>query len=142
MPINEMCIPLIHAAAFDRSISNVILIGSLISYRSVVMNRLYKIGLHPTGNKGIGHPYEVDFSWGVANVLSSYDLPDLIGCMAPGKVALIGLKDQNMDSASDEMIKQDMAFPTSVYSSRGVPGNLKIVPSSENYKNLIDWCFR
>jgi len=52
------------------------------------MNKLYKIGLTPTGNKGTGHPYEVNFSWGVAGVLKAYDLPDLIGCIAPRKVAM------------------------------------------------------
>ncbi len=35
---NEMCLALIHAAAFDSSINNISLIGSLISYQSVVIN--------------------------------------------------------------------------------------------------------
>ena len=139
---NEMCIPLIHAAAFDPSISNITLIGSLISYRSIVMNRIYKIGLTPTGNKGTGHPYEVDFTWGVANVLSAYDLPDLLGCLAPRKVVMADLKDQSLESASDDLIKQDMNFPLSVYSYKGVSDNLKILPSAENYSNLIEWCFK
>ena len=140
--IKEMCIPLIHAAAFDPSINNIILIGSVISYRSIVMNRIYKIGLTKTGNKGTGHPYEVDFSWGIAGVLTAYDLPDLIGCMAPRKVAITDLKDQTLESASADLIKQEMTFPRSVYSYKGVPDNLKILPSNESAVNVVDWCFK
>jgi dienelactone hydrolase len=140
--IGEMCIPLLHAAAFDQSIINITLIGSLISYRSIAMNRIFRIGLIPTGNKGVGHPYEVDFAWGVPNVLSEYDLPDLIGCMAPRKVAMAAIKDHTMELASDDLIKQDMSFPVSVYAHKGVSGNLKIVHSAESNKELIEWCFR
>jgi cephalosporin-C deacetylase-like acetyl esterase len=140
--INEMALPLIHAAAFDNSISAIELIGSQISYRSIVMNRIYNIGLISTGNPGIGHPFEIDFSWGVAGVLKAYDLPDLIGCMAPRKVVLVNLKDQTLGSASVDLIKQDMSFPRSVYSSKGVSENLKILSLNENSDDIFDWCFK
>lgn len=140
--INEMCLPLIHAAAFDHSISTIELVGSPVSYRSIAMNRIYKIGLTPTGNKGIGHPYEVNFSWGIAGILTAYDLPDLIACMAPRKVVLVNLKDQTLESASTDLIKQDMTFPRSVYSYKGVSDNLRIITSYDNVGDLVDWCFR
>jgi hypothetical protein len=140
--IDEMCIPLIHAAAFEPSIRNVILIGSPISYRSIVMNRIFKNGLTATGYKGPGHPYEVDFSWGVAGVLTAYDLPDLIGCMAPAKVAIIDLKDHALKPASSELINQEMAFPRSVYSYKGVADLLRFASTSVNIEDLIDWCFK
>ena len=140
--INEMCLPLIHAAAFDHSISTIELVGSPVSYRSIAMNRIYKIGLTPTGNKGIGHPYEVNFSWGIAGVLTAYDLPDLIACMAPRKVVLVNLKDQTLESASTDLINQDMTFPRSVYSYKGVSDNLRIITSYDNVGDLVDWCFR
>ena len=139
--MDGMCIPLLHAAAFDPGISNVILIGSLASYRSVAMNRLFKIGLTFVG-RGTQHPYEVDFTWGVTGVLKSYDLPDLIGCIAPRKVALIDIKDHNLQSASEDNIKEDMAFPLSVFSAKGAQGNIKINASAESYGELVDWCFR
>jgi cephalosporin-C deacetylase-like acetyl esterase len=139
--MNEMCIPLIHAAAFEKSIKNITLKGSLISYRSIVMNRIYKIGLTPTG-KGTEHPYEVNFSWGVAGVLRAYDLPDLIGSIAPRKVAMVDLKDQALEAASDELIMQDMAFPHSAYLHKGVPDNLKISALNESTGDLVDWCFK
>jgi cephalosporin-C deacetylase-like acetyl esterase len=140
--IDEMCIPLIHAAAFDHLINNITLIGSPVSYRSVVMNRLYKIGLIPTGNPGTGHPYEIDFSWGIAGVLKAYDLPDLIGCIAPRKVALADLMDQNLETAPAELVKQEMTFPNNAYTARGASGNLKIFSEGEFTGDLIDWSFR
>lgn len=138
--INEMCMPLIHAAAFDNSINNITLIGSLISYRSVVMNRIYKIGLTPV-NKGLNMPYEIDYSWNIAGVLRAYDLPDLIGCIAPRKVVAAGLKDQVLEPATDELINTDMNFPRSVYSQKGVRDNLRVLTSSEKTEDVIDWCF-
>ncbi len=139
--VGETCLPLIHAAAFDTSLDNVTLIGSPISYRAVAMNRFYKIGLIENEGGGIGHPYEVDFSWGIAGVLTGYDLPDLIGCIAPRKVVLADLQNQRLEPASSELIERDAAFPRSVYSYQNVPGNLRIVSSYESIESLVDWCF-
>ena len=136
-----ICIPLLHAAAFDPSIKNITLIGSIASYSSVVMNRIYKIGLTPTGNKGTGHPYEVDFSWGIAGVLKEYDLPDLIGCIAPRKVVIIDLKDHALETSSSEVISQEMIFPLSVYSYLGVQDDLRFIPAHEYSEAVVDWCF-
>jgi dienelactone hydrolase len=140
--INEMCIPLIHAAAFNTSIKNITLIGSPISYRSIAMNRLFKIGLRKYEKEVKGHPYEVDFSWGIAGVLTAYDLPDLIGCIAPRKVAMAGLKDHSLESASEDLINQEMTFPRSVFSYKGVSDNLKITTEAESSSDLADWCFK
>ncbi|NMC39544.1 MAG: xylan esterase, partial [Bacteroidales bacterium] len=81
--INEMCIPLIHAAAFSNKIKAIVLAGPIVSYRSVAMNRDYRIGFNTRKDGGYWHPYEVDFSWGVGGALTSYDLPDLIAGIAP-----------------------------------------------------------
>ena len=139
--INEMCMPLIHAAAFDSSIINITLIGSLISYRSVVMNRIYKIGLTPV-NKGLNMPYEIDYNWNIAGVLKGYDLPDLIGCIAPRKVAITYLKDQALEPAAEELVELELTFPHSVYSYKGAPDNLKIFPLVATSMDLVDWCFK
>ena len=139
--INEMCLPLLHAAAFEPSIHTIALIGSPISYRSIAMNRFYKIGLTKREGESKEHPYEVDFSWGIAGVLTAYDLPDLIGCIAPRKVALAELKDQMLEPASAELTTLELAFPRSVYSSIGVPENVKVVTSQQSLSSLVDWCF-
>jgi len=139
--IGKMCIPLLHAAAFEPSIENLTLVGSPVSYRSIVMNDLYKIGLI-FNSEGYWHPWEVDFSWGVAGVLTGYDLPDLIGSMAPRKVALAGLQNQLLEPASEDVINLDMEFPRSVYKHKNASDNIKITESTEDLVSIINWSFR
>jgi dienelactone hydrolase len=140
--IEGMCIPLIHAAAFSQSINNIILSGSLISYRTVVMNRIFKIGLITREGGGYWHPYEVEFNWGVAGVLTAYDLPDLLGCIAPRKVVLAGLKDHMLEPAAQKLIDTELDFPKAVYSLKNISENLKIVPTYESNAALFNWCFQ
>lgn len=139
--VGETCLSLIHAAAFDTSIINVILIGSPVSYRSMAMDRFYKMGLTDHDVGGIHHPYEVDFSWGIAGVLTGYDLPDLIGCIAPRKVLLAGLQNPRLETASNELIAGETAFPRTVYAYKNATGNLRIVSSCERLIPLVDWGF-
>lgn len=140
--IGIMCLPLIHAAAFDPSIANITLIGSLVSYRSVAMNRFYKIGLTKRNVTDTWHPYEVDFSFGIAGVLTAYDLPDLIGAIAPRKVVLANLKDQMLEPASSSLVDEEMEFPKAAYGFRNASDNLKVLSSFENLDSLVDWCFK
>ena len=139
---NEMCLPLIHAAAFDSSINNISLIGSLISYQSVAMNRFYRIGVTKRpGSDDYWHPFEIDFTWGIASVLTAYDLPDLIGCIAPRKIVLADLRDPMLEPASTELIDKELEFPRSVYSSIKAPGNLKILKKMDDLGSLVHWGF-
>jgi dienelactone hydrolase len=128
LAIGEMCPALIHAAAFNQSINNITLLGSPISYRSMVMNKYY---LHKS--------YDIDLSLFVAGALTAYDLPDLIGCIAPRKVVLADLRDQMLRPASTKLINQDMRFPRQVYSYKGVSDHLKIMPTSKSLEDLVDW---
>lgn len=140
--IRTMSIPLLHAAAFDASIQHVILINSLISYRSVAMTRLYKLGLIPREGGGYWHPYEVEFSWGVAGALTAYDLPDLIGSIAPRKIILVGLKDARLEPASDQLINTEMSFPRAAYSSKKAVAQLEIKSSAVNLVAMVEECFK
>lgn len=137
--IDEMTIPLLHAAVFDPSIKSVILKRPLISYRSVIMNRIYKIGLIARENGGTHHPYEVDFSWGIAGVLEGYDLPDLIGCIAPRKIALVQIMDQLVEPASPDLIEKELEFPRMAYKYKKVPENIKLNPVNSGLDTLVDW---
>lgn len=141
LALDGMCLPLIHAAAFDASISAVTLIGSPVSYRSVVMNRIYRIGLTKNEGGGYWHPYEVDFSWGVAGVLTGYDLPDLIACIAPRKVVLVNLKDHLLEPASDALLDEDLNFPRTIYGLRSAASNLRVVTGNDDLTTLVDWSF-
>ena len=138
--IDEMCIPLLHAASFEPHINNLILKGLPISYRSIVMSDMYKIGL-VYNDDGYWHPWEIDFSWGVAGALTAYDLPDLVGSLAPRKVVLAGLKNQLLEPADEQEIEKDMTFPEKVYSELDAEENLKIISSREYNHAFIDWSF-
>jgi len=137
---NEMCLPLVHAAAFDTSINNIALIGSLISYQSIAMNKFHKIGITKRPNSDYWHPVEVDFSWGIASVLTAYDLPDLIGSIAPRRVVLADLRDQMLEHAPPELINREMEFPLSVY-AKLAPGKLKILDKIDDLNAVLKWEF-
>jgi len=140
--ISEMSLPLIHAAAFDSTINNIVLIGSPISYRSIVMNRFYKIGFTINEGGGLNHPYELNFSWGVAGVLTAYDLPDLLGCIAPRKIVLASLKDQMLEPASTDLINMELRFPRAAYSFINAPDNFKVLSLNDNLESILDWSFK
>jgi hypothetical protein len=101
---------------------------------------MFKLGLIEREGGNYWHPHEVDFAWGVAGALKAYDLPDLIGCVAPRRVTLVGLRDQLLEPASEELTDRDMSFPRAVYAHMRVSENLKIVPAHD-LGSLIDWCF-
>ena len=129
-----------HAAAFETSIESLTFIGSLISYRCIVMNRAFNIGLIKREGANYWHPHEVDFAWGVAGALKAYDLPDLIGCMAPRRVTLVGFRDQLLEPASKELTDREMAFPRSVYARMNAIEHLKNC-RAKALGSLIDWSF-
>ncbi len=140
--LNEMCIPLIHAAAFDPSINNITLVGPLISFRTVVMNSHYKIGLTPRAGGNYWHPHEIDFSWGVGGALQAYDLPDLIGNIAPRKVLMADIRNQMLEPASTELISQELDFPHKAFSFKKASENLKVESTYEDFGTLVDWSFK
>jgi hypothetical protein len=123
---DEMCPTLLLAAAFDKSIHSISLIGSLISYRSVVMNKFYNSAF--LNNAGAG-------------ALTAYDLPDLVGCIAPRKISLVELKNEMQQPASKQLTDEELSFPRSVYSHKNVVKNLNILPAIEDMDSVISWSF-
>jgi hypothetical protein len=87
------------------------------------------------------HPYEIDFTWGIASVLTAYDLPDLIGSIAPRKIVVADIKDPMLEPASAELINEGLAFPRSAYSFKKAPGNLKVVEKMDNLESTVNWGF-
>lgn len=124
LAFGELCIPLLHAAAFEKEINTTILIHPLISYESIAMNRHYKIGLTPNPGGGTGHPYEVDFNWGVPGALTAYDLPDLAGNIAPRKLILAGVVDQMREPASISQVEKEYEYTIRVYDSSNARENV------------------
>ncbi len=138
---NDMCIPLLHAAALDRTIKNIILSGPLLSYGSVVMNRNYRIGFTAREGGGYWHPYELDFSWGVAGALTGYDLPDLMGCLAPERIIITRPVNQMLEPASPEQTEKELSFPGAVYSSLGAGENFRYEPGTSDLITMVKWIF-
>jgi hypothetical protein len=118
---DEMGPVLLHAASFNESIHQVVLLGSPLSYKSIVMNKFY----------------EVPFSCTVPGALTAYDLPDLIACIAPGKVVLSAPADHMLHAASPELIAEELEFPLKVYQEKKMPLNLKVRPATEKLSDLL-----
>jgi dienelactone hydrolase len=142
LAFGECCIPLIHAAAFEPSICNITLINPLISFRSVVMNSHYRIGLTPRIGGDYWHPHEIDFSWGVGGALKGYDLPDLLGCIAPRKVLIAEINNQMLEPASSELVNQELDFPRKAFTFKNATENLKVENIYHDASPLIDWSFK
>lgn len=77
----------------------------------------------------------------VAGALTAYDLPDLMACVAPRKIALGELKDQMKKPASTELIDEEVSFPRAVFSFKNVTNNLNILPSAEDIGLVVRWSF-
>jgi hypothetical protein len=134
----QMCLPLLHAAAFDQNIRFVFLKGGLISYRAVATNRLYKIGLIKREGGGTHHPYDIDFSWGIAKVLTGYDVPDLIACLQPRTVVATDIRNENLEPASEAVINAELTFPMEVYRMGKGRENFRIVPLNEFDSSIVN----
>ncbi len=126
MAFDEMCPTLLHAAALNRTIRSIALIGSPVSYRSIVMNKFY--------NRSF-------INCSVPGALTAYDLPDLIGCMAPRKIALVELKDQMNKPAPDDLVGDELKYPLSVYSKRDAANNIRVIPYTNDLVVVANWCF-
>jgi dienelactone hydrolase len=126
MAIGELAPAMLHAAAFDPSLTSLALVNPPVSYKSIVMNRYY----------------EFPFTCCVAGALTAYDLQDLIGSISPRKIVLAEINDQMKKPASKELIDEEMAFPLKVYQQKNVTENLKILPESKDLSAEIDWCFK
>lgn len=108
----EMAPVLMYAAAFDGSISRVALIDAYSSYRSIVMNRLYK-------------PAFI-FS-AVPGALKAFDLPDIGAALSPGKLLIAGITDGNGQPLSPENAETELSVIRSAYRYKNADQNLDII---------------
>lgn len=138
--MGELCLPLIHAAAFDKLLSGIALVRSPLSYQSIASNRFYKIGPTIKDEQNGRDPYELNFSWGVAGALTSYDLSDLVAAIAPRKILISDPRDHLFKPASLQLTEKEMSFPISIYALRKISDNFKITGKGE-ISSMIDWCF-
>jgi cephalosporin-C deacetylase-like acetyl esterase len=124
---DELCPALLHAAAFESSISKTMLVAPPISYKEIVNHRVYN--------------YSLSFVWGVSGALMAYDLPDLAGCIAPRDLVLINSKNNMKDNASQQLIDHELGFPRKVYALKNTENNLIIEKNqfNEYLDTLKNW---
>ena len=138
----EMGPAFLHAAALNPEINSVTLVGSPVSYRSIVMNKVYEARSSANLGKTANAAEEVTyFNYTVAGSLTAYDLPDLIGCISPRKIALVGLTDHMKKPASQELLYEEMSFPVAAYAAKNGRENLRIIPDYEDIIQVVKWCF-
>jgi hypothetical protein len=124
----ETCSDLLHAAAFEDSISKIALWEPLISYSTIVMNQYY----------------EPRFTHGaVAGALTAYDLPDLAACIAPREILLINPCDQRGFTVDIYTLKEEIAIVDSAYSSAVAKGNfvIEMWDSKDNKSDVFSGMF-
>jgi len=116
---------LLHAAAFEQSLTRIVLVDAYSSYQSVALNRFY----------------DASFSGSlVSGALGSYDLPDLAAVLAPRKLLMVGVTDGAGEYAREE-INDDLQFIRDAYASRDATGQLKITMerSAALHDDLASW---
>ncbi|MBI4623590.1 MAG: acetylxylan esterase [Verrucomicrobia bacterium] len=123
----EMSPVLLHAAAFEPTITRVALIEPYSSYQSIAMNRFYQPAfVHST----------------VPGVLKAYDLPDLAASLAPRKLMLAGVTDGFGKTADSGSIDKDLDIIRTAYRARNADGQLNIASlrPDERVRDLfLEW---
>jgi hypothetical protein len=125
--IKEMSPILLHAAAFDSTITRIALVEPYSSYRSIAMNRYYS-------------PEFVHSL--VPGALPNYDLPDLAASLGPRKLLMAGVTDGNGKSMDIEIINTDLAIIKTAYQYRNAGNQLKIVSretTDKPYDLYMEW---
>jgi hypothetical protein len=123
----EMAPVMLHAAAFDQSITRIALIDPFSSYQSIAMNRFYD-------SKFV---YSI-----VPGALSAYDLPDLAATLAPRKLLMAGVTDGNGKCLNSEAVSKDLDIIQTTYRNKNADTQLNIVslkPNKKLYDYLNEW---
>jgi hypothetical protein len=125
--LQEMSPVLLHAAAFDHSITQIVLIEPYLSYRSLVFDRFYNS--------------EFIYS-SVPGSIPAYDLPDLAASLAPRKLIISGISDGGGNSAKPSENNEDLFKIKSAYQSKNAGEQLSILPEKpeEMHNNIfMEW---
>jgi hypothetical protein len=107
----EMGSVLIHAAAFNSSLENIVIDGSYLSFRSICTTRFY-------------NPAFIMSS--VPGALKEYDLTDLAGCLAPRKLIIRDPVDAAGSKTERTSVDKDLQVIRNYYSSKNASDRLII----------------
>jgi len=115
---------LIHAAAFDERIKRIAVVDGLASYRQIVMNRAYQF----------------DSSEMIGGVLTAYDLPDLVGVLAPRETLLLNPRGHDGKILTDDQSESTYRFSKKCYEDRSAASSLVIRSTKEEAEQILsDW---
>ncbi|HUX58593.1 MAG TPA: acetylxylan esterase [Bacteroidales bacterium] len=123
----EMAPVMLHAAAFSKHFSSVVLFEPYSSYKSIVMSRYY----NPLFIPGT-----------VPGALREYDLPDLAANLAEGKLFIAGVTDGFGSTKDISGINKDLGIIKKAYRQHNSNENLIILTGnslSSKYDILLDW---
>jgi hypothetical protein len=123
----ELSAVLLHAAAFEKSISRIALIEPYSSYRSLVISRFYKSSF---------------ISGVVPGALKEYDLPYLAGTLTPRKLLIAGATDGKGGNEGSTLIQADMDITRKIFTYMKAQDQLGIVPLEPGWgidSLLKDW---
>jgi hypothetical protein len=123
----ELAAVLLHAAAFDTTITRIALIEPYSSYRSIVMNQFYN----------------PDFIYSlVPGALEGYDLPDLAMSLAPRKLVMLNITDGFGNMIDHDTKLGDIGAIKAGYHSVNADEQLNITSFKSPVKPtalLLDW---
>lgn len=123
----DMSPTLLHAAAFDPTISRVALIEPYSSYRSIATNRFYDPGFHKSS---------------VAGSVGKYDLPDLAASLAPRDLFIAGVTDATGRRGNSPEVQEDLNVIRAGFEWKSAEQNLKIISgdgTEDLFDLLIEW---
>ncbi|MDY0099903.1 MAG: acetylxylan esterase [Bacteroidales bacterium] len=127
--VGDMAAVMLHAACFSQDISSMMLVNPLLSYRQIVMNRLYDPRL---------------VQCAVAGALEEYDLPDLAAAFAPRRLFIAGTSESSDERTTATVNEADLAIVREAYSRLKANENLRInlVTSGKGLQDLlIEWLY-
>lgn len=114
----------LHAAAFEKDLAWLVLQESITSYSPLVLNKYY----------------QVDAKSLVAGALTAYDLPDLLGSLAPRKCAVLQPRNHLDESAGTEEVAFTTEIALKTYATGKAENNFKLLTSESDLGTIIHWC--
>jgi hypothetical protein len=123
----EMSPVLLHASAFDSTITRIALIEPYSSYQSIVMCRFY--------NPAFLYSF-------VPGALKAYDITDLEASLAPRRLMMVDVTDGFGKTTDNESINDDLAIVRTAYQSKNSNGQLNIIslqPNEKLYDYIMKW---
>ena len=103
------------AAAFDDRPAGVVCVGTVPSYKLIVESQTYATR---------------DYFW-INGALKDFDLPDLVGLIAPRSTLLLDPVDALLRPLAPERCREILAWPRSVYAVLSAPQSLRLAHTAE-----------